>query len=700
MSMRRLKKICGGCVGKERFCISEAKAGEHLKGTCGKVTHVKKAPLPQEECYYVPAQQSLDSRTAFLRPFLRRATITQEYLERIGVETHTSLEWEEFFIDALNAYRAELDAQEDDEDEASAESVTERATKGESAAADPKILEELPEYNRAKSAFNPSPPEFVEELTAEGPFYEPIEELRRSMASTFQQLIIVAGESFQEGEAAVNHMTAALTPVLSRVNEISRELHKLAAGIGEVDDVAQTGFDSISGWMAHSVSAAQKDQSEMVNLRDKVDRLQELAEKLESDLFVTKERTVDSLADSAQRSTQRVMEVLERLVRVEEEVLARPQGAAAPSGHHGLADLPTTASVVAEDGTVLFSLGAFIQEMRGLKAQVDKLEEAHAAMGGENTVFDMPIPSESEIIDWITAEKPDGSKVAECFIDAVSAHTHDNKFDPTSDWKKDTKALGEAGFTSVERKYSIALKECHNAWYTSGKKVEAGKVVDAFTSAAKWKGEGGQKGVREQIDSSMQTSLLAHATYVNDSLPIGGKLYSLALRCGTATQAWFRRMHSHFDCELLKLNQLGLSEEECIELLSDEVVITFDKLYTRRLQAIELTTTTDKVKYAARAVRIALMTHAEMDCFTRDDPKFNPAIGAAFIRFLTKHIGGNAVLVQLQSIKDIATTARTTANTASKTAEGAKTKSEKAQSDVDSLRNTVNNLKKGGKGVP
>lgn len=159
----------------------------------------------------------------------------------------------------------------------------------------------------------------------------------------------------------------------------------------------------------------------------------------------------------------------------------------------------------------------------------------------------------------------------------------------------------------------------------------------------------------------------------------------------TSTQTWVRRIHAHYDSELLKLVQLGMTKDEALSLASEENTIIYDKIYMQRMHALKLTKSTDLLKYTARSIWITLQAHEAMAEFTVDDPKYNNFISAAFIRFLTRHIGGSAVTKQLSEVRSLANAAKTAANSAKSAAETAKSTAESAKSSAASTQSKLDN---------
>ena len=161
------------------------------------------------------------------------------------------------------------------------------------------------------------------------------------------------------------------------------------------------------------------------------------------------------------------------------------------------------------------------------------------------------------------------------------------------------------------------------------------------------------------------------------------------------TLAWFNTAHRHLDAELLQLLQLHISEDKCLILLSEEIIIMFSMIHDIRKQRMEFTLKGERVEYMVRCIWLTLQAHAVMDGFVKRGLKYNSAISisAAFIRFLTKQTGQNVstgigsqikVLTKvLEKAIKMAKEAADAANEATRVSKEASTRSNTASSAAD-----------------
>jgi ribosomal protein L12E/L44/L45/RPP1/RPP2 len=107
---------------------------------------------------------------------------------------------------------------------------------------------------------------------------------------------------------------------------------------------------------------------------------------------------------------------------------------------------------------------------------------------------------------------------------------------------------------------------------------------------------------------------------------------------------WFFTVFKHLDAEFTRLTQVKISEEETLILLSEEVIIMYNCFHAIQRKHMDFTVNGLRVEYMVWCIWIAMQVHMVMDEFTQDGMKYNLALSAAFIRFLTKVTGGNAAV--------------------------------------------------------
>ena len=124
-------------------------------------------------------------------------------------------------------------------------------------------------------------------------------------------------------------------------------------------------------------------------------------------------------------------------------------------------------------------------------------------------------------------------------------------------------------------------------------------------------------GRHHEIERSLETASLVARTTIDEKLTGCGKLREVAPLMIDRTLAWFNMVHCHLDAELLQLAQLHISEDECLILLSEEIIIMFSMIHDIRKQRMEFTLKGKRVENMVRCIWLTLQVHAVMDGFVK-----------------------------------------------------------------------------------
>jgi hypothetical protein len=179
--------------------------------------------------------------------------------------------------------------------------------------------------------------------------------------------------------------------------------------------------------------------------------------------------------------------------------------------------------------------------------------------------------------------------------------------------------MEESGFMSITDRKVVASYNLNNSWWFSkGKPSMAGKVISAFATAEKWQGMGGMIGRREEIENSSNAVRDCVRQAIGDKLPKGSKLALLAICMLEHTQGWFQKVHKQLDSKLTKRSQMGISSEDSLILLLEEVIIMFERFYSIRHKWMDFTVKGSRVEYVVRCIWLTLQVHVIMDEFVRD----------------------------------------------------------------------------------
>jgi len=176
-------------------------------------------------------------------------------------------------------------------------------------------------------------------------------------------------------------------------------------------------------------------------------------------------------------------------------------------------------------------------------------------------------------------ECPNGEAFS-AFVDPMVIFCHDAAYTPLTGWETLTKAMEKSGTFPLTVRKVVASYNAHQSWwFAEGKTVIAGKTLQALASKEKWQGMGGIDGRRDEIELLLRTAAYSIRTAIEDKLPAGSLLGQLALHMLDHTLNWFTTVFKHLDSEFAHLKQLNISEDETLILLSEEVIIMFDRFY-------------------------------------------------------------------------------------------------------------------------
>ena len=124
-------------------------------------------------------------------------------------------------------------------------------------------------------------------------------------------------------------------------------------------------------------------------------------------------------------------------------------------------------------------------------------------------------------------------------------------------------------------------------------------------------------GRHHEIERSLETAALVARTTVDEKLSGHGKLREVALTMINRTLAWFNTVHGHLNAELLQLAQLYISEDECLILLLEEIIIIYTMIHDIRKQRMEFTLKGKRVEYMVCCIWLTLQAHTVMDDFVK-----------------------------------------------------------------------------------
>ena len=314
-----------------------------------------------------------------------------------------------------------------------------------------------------------------------------------------------------------------------------------------------------------------------------------------------------------------------------------------------------------DDICTLGTLVTDLQECQGrllaAEGKISKMEADVVAQGGvlfNNRTY----TSESAIKAMVLAEDARGDSFA-CFSSFPLIWPHDAGYTPTADWLSRSKQWrkGEDSLSEAEARYAVALTQHYPSHYagTDASAVAAGKVLRAFETRSKWEGKEGMRGQKDYIEESLESAMEALSTHIDSHLPADGELHKLATAMATATGRWIPALHNFFGSDIKMLVETGLSTTQVLTLVSEYLIIICDAIWSQLQKALPYRPGANRADFTTRVIWVNLLIHKEMAAFADGRKmRYNPRLGIAYNRFLTREFGALDVTKTKNTVKDLA----------------------------------------------
>jgi hypothetical protein len=103
-------------------------------------------------------------------------------------------------------------------------------------------------------------------------------------------------------------------------------------------------------------------------------------------------------------------------------------------------------------------------------------------------------------------ECPKGDAFA-AFVDPMTIFCFNPSYVPITGWETLTKAMEKSGsYPMMDQKVVASYNAHHSYWFSEGKTVIAGKMLQAFALKEQWQGKGGMDGRRVEMEISLETA--------------------------------------------------------------------------------------------------------------------------------------------------------------------------------------------------
>ena len=604
---------------------------------------------PWEMAWCIPAKplSASGQPVAFISPVLEESRALSHQVAILESEEHNTMEWVELLAlwdqEWQNLKLEEEERVDSGEEGAIKETGEDSGSESEPAGSLFELEEEWESTYIARAELT-VPTEGNEfDVDMEAVNGKALASTREVVAAILAFLHEVAAAPGLEAQQVVQYHSDQLRRVSRSVNRAVRQLRSLGRAVGDVDSIQERYVDVASG-----LDAA-PEHEDLRALESKVAGLR-------AEIEETEDRLQTDVYESAKIGLEKVGACFDRLRGVERELgvglpeevgaepLSMPRSPSLP-----ISSIGRDIQVTGDTGGGIATIGDLLDRIEALERRADAAEarvsvlETELSHSGGFTVGQLKIASRADIRVHVMKEDPKGASIA-AFVNPLTLPCHDKEYAPSSDWASHTKDLRKTGeFTTSELKFVAACSQQYSAHYMGqGVEVEAGKRVFAFKTMKAWTGVGESKGRKRRIEESIRTSSLAARTYIRSRLPAGGALSQIAESSIERTADWTKTLHQFFDNDIQELSDMGVAAAETLTLLSDYTIIIFDSYYRELSGLEEFTLGKVRADWLVELIWINLKILAAMDGITEGgDPKYNPTLATAFIRFLTKATAEN-----------------------------------------------------------
>ena len=698
--------LCGATIGgrpDRRGCMGKVAPGK--KG-CGIKEHNKKQrkfPLPFERCVVIPGQKSNNKGkhdTFFTEAILNEDEICEKDVNAAETEKFSYGAALKFVKEVPVRWAAAQERGNDFYGEGEEEAGEDEEEGTDDPIGDYLGVNDPAEWTGSVGVRNMKIPTLaLPELDTEAPEAPVSVESMRKMSTVLTELINLVEKTIEsiprEGELLATFLRKAFGELISD-----------AEAIGDMDELSsRLGKRTLVAGLVHVAAIADQVGADA---RDAQERVEEALVGLND----VEQGGRDNVAAMGRPLLMALQEVRERVTKLEDGTSSGGSSGGGGSGAGGGGGPPSylglglTTPIMDGAGGMKCTIGSLCDrldalevEVKGKEVRIKQLEAAILAQGGVK-VGERTFASIQELITLFNTELPSHKALA-AFVDPVSFFAFDDRSESAKDWSKKTKPLLHAGRSTAECKYVASFAELYPHIFVEHKTIETGDKAEAFKSIAHWAGCDGRKGAKDRIEESIVRAAKKARSYVSEVLPAGSKLLELAEYMIKRCDTFYTKLFTHFDQEMKKLTEAGLSEDEALILTTDQFLLVFDRIADPRGSVTEFTISSDLEIWLPRAVWQVLLVHKTLDEVLRHHLRQHPSIAAAFVRALTNKMGSKSAAGSMKSLDEKIKSAEKAADAAKKAAEAARqtadkagSKAEEAKKSADGTRRTCDELAK------
>ena len=303
--------------------------------------------------------------------------------------------------------------------------------------------------------------------------------------------------------------------------------------------------------------------------------------------------------------------------------------------------------ILKDDGTPSsYTLGSMIATLEAQAVTIEKLKADITAQGGV-TLGQFSYPSEASLGAIIRKEGVrNGKSCMAAIVDPISIFVHDVETATSSlgqGWSDIAKSMRASGIDTEVDRYLVQSCSRRNvpAYHKGTDAPKPGDVITVLTSMDTWNGEGGRDGAAQTIMNALDSAMTKLSKHIEDYTPDNSELQRLANYCATKARTFHSAIHDHVRSEMIKLVQMGVPESESLILLSEQILLIFNRFFEQRKLILQHREGMDMADFTTRVVWVTLKTQVVAAEFLADGIRNHQLTGNAFLRFLTKQTGQN-----------------------------------------------------------
>ena len=678
-SVTKRERRCFGFIGEKgvarKFCLCTV--GTDGK-SCGyyEIHNSKKFEWPYATCpiaYAVPGKGSRPQ--SFVEPMICKDEVLPKYMTMFDTEFHTSAEWTEIIVEAKQAWQQHqyTQAMDDERVEEGDEEANESQESGE--AAGEWYISPTPGFEDWDGTSAISIPDMeldlLQRVPPNQPYTGPLLEHQDALLTNNKKFKILVDKVPLSVDQGINHIKPVVEDLVKNTNAAAVTIGKLADVVGDITDLRKVhGHDSLADGVLAALELVDT-VGDIQAVWTELNRLGELLGGVDDDvnnrIFNSVSKIMGSVNPKLQTILQRLGDLELRIPSSSNPVQSNPMLSnptpinpvpSQPLAGTSSLGVGTSSSgppssllmssvILKDDGTPsAYTLGSMIATLEAQAITIDKLKADITAQGGV-TLGSFSYPSEASLGALIRKEGVrNGKSCMSAIVDPISIFVHDVETSTSSlgqGWSDIAKSMRAAGIDTEVDRYLVHSCSRRNvpAYHKGTDAPKPGDVISVLASMDTWNGEGGRDGAAQTIMNALDSAMTKLSKHIEDYTPENSELQRLANYCATKARSFHSAIHDHVRSEMIKLVQMGVPESESLILMSEQILLIFNRFFEQRKLILQHREGMDMADFTTRVVWVTLKTQVVAAEFLADGIRNHQLTGNAFLRFLTKQTGQN-----------------------------------------------------------